>query len=434
MDIDGVDKSTARRIVRALRNGATPVQYAQDIFTGQVPWYTKALGMMSDTAEDKDFEVRFVRAMYGGGKTLFLRCLEATAKVDRWCTAFVIFRHDEVELDRFHTLVTEIGRKLVQPTGEIGLTGLLRSAFRTLSKRAGYSSEGGANSLATIERYRQTIVRFCEENAIDYEFGLAIRAAAGALIDHDQAYFDQIANWLGSGSSAIVIDPQRLGSSPSATRAAPTRLKPIGQGQAEQFLRLIALLARESGSKGLFLAFDELELVSKLAARRRDNAFQTLRALVEHHDPILQPPSTCLFFAATPIMFEDPQMFPAYKALQDRIESMSIVGSGEVNYMAPVIDLDRTELGKEDLLQLAKRILALYRKGIADPPSSAALKITKLVDAILAKRYVIARPRLLCRCLVDLLDGKLGDDISKDVSMVARELELQHERELQGAE
>jgi hypothetical protein len=255
----------------------------------------------------------------------------------------------------------------------------------------------------------------------------------GALMDRDQPYFDQIANWLGRGSGPITIDPQRLGASGS-TRAAPIRLKPLAQGSAEQFLRLIALLTREAGAKGFFLAFDELELVSKFPTRRRENAFQTLRALVEHHDPILQPPSTCLFFAATPVMFEDRDMFPAYKALQDRIETMSVVSSAEVNYKAPVIDLDRTELGKEDLLLLAQRILSLYRKGLGDPPSSRSARIPILVNAILSRKYVIARPRLLCRCVMDLLDGKLSDNVSYDVSLAARELEVQREEELQGVQ
>src|SRR5688572_32435857 len=88
--IDTLTPSDARNILRPLRKGSAPAEHARDLFVGQTPWFKTAVQMMRHTAEDAAFEVRFVRAAYGGGKTLFLRCLEQEAQAAGWVTAFVI--------------------------------------------------------------------------------------------------------------------------------------------------------------------------------------------------------------------------------------------------------------------------------------------------------------------------------------------------------
>src|ERR1700741_3562749 len=72
MAVNGIDDTAARKIVRALRKGATPTEYADKLFVGYGDWFKTAVQMMRHTAEDNDFEVRFLRAAYGGGKTMFL--------------------------------------------------------------------------------------------------------------------------------------------------------------------------------------------------------------------------------------------------------------------------------------------------------------------------------------------------------------------------
>lgn len=94
------------------------------------------------------------------------------------------------------------------------------------------------------------------------------------------------------------------------------------------------------------------------------------------------PPSTCLYLAATPDMFENPDLFPSYKALQDRIEELpSLSGKGAINYRAPVVNLDATELGEKELRDLADKVVTVFKIANGDPDEEALGRIPKLVSS-----------------------------------------------------
>src|SRR3712207_6367861 len=126
MWVDTLSPSDARNILRPLRKGSAPAEDARDLFVGQTPWFKTAVQMMQHTADDRAFEVRFVRAAYGGGKTLFLRCLEQEARAGGWVTAFVILKHNQVELDRLESLAAELCVQVQLPDGKRGIAALLR--------------------------------------------------------------------------------------------------------------------------------------------------------------------------------------------------------------------------------------------------------------------------------------------------------------------
>ena len=431
MTINGIDESSARKIIRALRKGLTPVEYAQNLFVGQARWFKTALKMMNDTACDRDFEVRFLRAAYGGGKTMFLRCLESAARNERWVSAYIVLRHeekDEVQLDKFNTIVAEVGRNIELPDGQHGISALLRAALEALAGSVGYSV-GGHNTLITMAKAGDKVIEFCSSAKLDYGFTLAMQAAMHAMVDGDNAYINEIANWIGRGGDALIVDPAKLSYRPvpPQTLAQPVHLKPVGLGSAEQLIRLLAFLAAASGHKGLFLAIDEIELIIGLSARRRANAFQTLRALLEMR---VHPPSTSLFLAATPQMFEDPSMFPSYKALQDRIGDTT--ADRKITFKEPVIDLDRTELTHEELKSLAEDIVLLYRAAGEEVENNAVNRLPELIDTVSSRRYVIAKPRLLCRCTVDLLDGNFGPQVSQVVATTSKKLEDERAKQIRG--
>src|SRR6185295_11907805 len=428
MNIDQVDESEARRILRSLRSGATPTQYASQIFVGQGPWFDTARKMMHDTAIDEDFEVRFLRAAYGGGKTLFLRCLEEAARADGWVTAYVLLKQGSVELDKFDTWVREVARTVEFPDASRGMNTLLERAMATHLKSHGYDPSR-ATSLNVLERAGEGLAKFCRGRALEYDFSLALRATLEARFERDEIRLHEIAKWLSGGSERLAVDPARFGSNPHrpATRAGAVQLKQLGPGTADQLLRLLALLTKMSGQKGLMLSFDEVELLGTLPEKRLKIALQTLRELVDHTDPALEPPSTCLFVAATPEMFESPRMLPSYKALQDRVDKLPTSRRGPPNLRGTVIDLDATELGEGDLAALAERIMALYRKSGEDVPPNLDGQLKELVKTITVRRYSIARPRLLCRCLLDILDGKFGADMPQEIA--ARNEQMTKERQ-----
>lgn len=424
----------AVQVLNALRSGSTPAAFALELSVGQTPWFQMAVMLLDELADCEHFDVRFVRARYGGGKTHFLRCLQAEARARGWATAYVLLKHGEVELDRFNSIVAEIADKLELPDGKRGLPSLLKQALIGIAKRNGYDP-AGPMSFKTRERAQRAVSNFVQEHGLGYQFNLALQVCIYALLEKDELLLAQFANWLGGGGESLTVDPNELSSSPNQpkTKAARSVLKPLGLGDAEQLIRLFALLVDEAGYNGLYLAIDEIELISGQTSRRRNNSFQTLRELVDQNDENLMPPSTCLYLAATPDMFENPDLFPSYKALQDRIEELpSLSGKGDINYRAPVVNLDSTELGEKELRDLADKVVSVFKAANGDPGEDLLARIPKLVSAVAKGNYVIARPRLLCRCVVELLEGRLGADLREELATRTEEMRKEREREIKG--
>ena len=421
----------AIKLLDALRSGSAPAKLARHLFVGQRAWFDKALLLMDLVAECEHFNVRFVRARYGGGKTHFIRCLESDAKDRNWVTAYVLLKKGEVELDKFHTVVKETAVKMQLPDGRRGLYELLTTALKGIARDHGYTQDGNV-TVKIREEACQGAGDFCQRNGLGLHFTLALQMTMKGLLENDSPLVRQFANWLGGGTDTIIVSPQDIpGSSESC--AAATRIKPLGAGDGEQLIRLLALLVRKAGYKGLLLAIDEIELIIRQAGNARENSFQTLRSFVDQNDEDLLPPATCLFLAATPEMFENPEMFPSYKALQDRIEALpSLTGGQKINFNAPVVNLDATELGKKDLKSLAEKITAVFCQTGEEVPDDLDTKTDAVIDAIAKNTYVIARPRLLCRCMVDLLEGTLGVDLSQEVAARTLEMQTAREREVKG--
>jgi hypothetical protein len=429
-----IQRAEALRILSSLRKGAAPAEFARELFVGQERWLDAAIVGMTEAAECNNFDVRFIRAKYGGGKTHLIRCLEQEARSIGWVTSYALLQHGKVELDKFHTLVAEISEKLILPTGERGLSSLLEGALSELAKEVGFDQDGSP-SMAAYQAARRNMQVFSQRAGLGYQFFLALQVAMEAHLNHDVMHFQQVSHWLGGGVDILKVDPSQLqksqGSKPSS--ASHVKLKPLGLGDAEALIRVLALLAKKAGFKGLFVAIDEVELIAGLRDQRRRNSFQTLRSMVDHNDVTFIPPATCLFLSATPQMFENSDMFPSYKALQDRIESLpSLDGKNRINYRTPVIDLDSTELDREALIALTQKICDVQRATGNEIPTGTKNKIEDLVSTIVRGNYVIARPRLLCRCIMDLLDGQLGENVSQELAKRTKEMQEEREAQIKG--
>lgn len=427
MNIDAISATEARRILKALSTGSAPAEYARFLLVGQRRWFDAAVQKMSETSEDRDFEVRFVRARYGGGKTHFLYCLEREAKERNWTTSFILLKRDLVELDRFSSFVREVSRNITLPDGKVGLSSLMVRATATHTSQFGILP-GKTLPLMTLQNAKRAFADACVDLYISQPFLSALRAHYSAFLENDWTQMDTIQGWLAGDESTITIDPRH-----TPTGRDSIRLKPLGASVAEEQLRIIAILCQLCGYAGLFIGVDELEIIGRLPTQRKANSFQTLRALVDQNNPNRQPPATCLFLAATPEMFEDPDKFPSYKALQDRIETLPNLGDeNQMNFRANVIDLDKTQLEKTNLRELGLALIGMHQLAFGPVTGDIGESLEKIVTQVITGKYMMARPRLFCRCVTDLLNGQLSGDLPVAVAARARQLQESREKELSG--
>jgi hypothetical protein len=234
----------------------------------------------------------------------------------------------------------------------------------------------------------------------------ALTAFARASWERDEEVIRAVTTWLHGAGSSVTI-PGRYTRSPSgmatngrATIPAPVEFKPIGRGSAREAMRGLLWLVREAGFKGLLLCIDEIEAITRLNRKRQDQALQALRDFVDNAGGGGAFRHCCMYLAATPEMFEGADYFPRYDALATRIQP---VGGKEINFRAPVIDLDRTPLQQEEMMEIARRIWFVHQTayGTLELPGFDEALLQKVIAALMRSRFGrIARPRLLSRLLV----------------------------------
>jgi hypothetical protein len=174
-------------------------------------------------------------------------------------------------------------------------------------------------------------------------------------------------------------------------------------------MRGLLWLIRAAGFKGLVLCIDEIEEIAKLGSRRReDQALQALRDFVDNAGSEVGFDHFCMYLAATPAMFENAEYFPRYDALATRIQPIG----AEVNWRAPVIDLDKTPLQPGELRQVGAKIRAVHDAAYPDGPAVQLSDdaIGKFVDELTKSRFRVGKPRLLARLLVDELERARQSD------------------------
>jgi hypothetical protein len=254
-----------------------------------------------------------------------------------------------------------------------------------------------------FKRLEETLLR----TSLSSDFTRALCAYARAYFAKDTETTSAVIRWLKGDPETLLIPHSYLqrpnGTPQPRTSSVVSRIKPIGRGTATEVMRGLLWLIRTAGFKGLVLCIDEIEELAKLRTQlRRDQALQALREFVDHAGGEGGFRHFCLYLAATPEMFDGEAYFPRYDALATRIAPVN----DELNWRAPVIDIDRTPLGHDDLVRMALKICRVYSTAYSVSTDSidGEQLLADFVRSVLANRTRIAKPRLLARVIVDELE------------------------------
>ncbi|MCK1580691.1 DUF2791 family P-loop domain-containing protein [Bradyrhizobium sp. 168] len=436
--LDGLSPSLAKAMIRSLIRGTTIASGVKFINVGHENWILAQNELLGEIGQDGHSDTKFVRGAYGAGKSHFLSVIQDEARENGWVTSHVECKVDGVQIDRFETLYPKIVSRMVLPDGvdQTGTEGndnplrlLLEKWAHELIRQVGVKDAVIARPFDAEVRLHARLEATLLRSNLSPDFIRAACVFARSLLARDFETSYTVGTWIGGHPDRISI-PRHYLQKPSLNKDSGERvvLRPIGKSTAIDAMRGILWLVRSAGYVGLVLCIDEVEELAKLGSRKRqDQALQALREYVDHAGGDGGFKHFCMYLAATPEMFEGENYFPRYDALATRIQAVG----PEINWRAPIIDLDRTPLNSSQLHQMALRIISIHGiaygpTGKGDLPAEIAQQISNKVNET---KFRIAKPRLLARVVVDFLERsriegvKPGSvDISRSINAAATTL------------
>ena len=415
-----LSKSSARTLIKGLQRGTIRPGGAKYLHQGHENWISAQLEELEEIEEDGGAIVHFVRGAYGEGKTHFLHYIEELSRDRGWATSHLECRQDNVELDKFETLYPRIIQKIrlfpdvldksdestQDPAGK-----LLDIWKDNLFKEVGFIKKDVMQPIKAETKLFQLLQERVMRRNLSGNLQRVLCAYPRAVLQEDYNAQNDMISWLRGEEnkiyipSALLSKPGQRVNAPGVSRqlVRPVEIRPITSSTSLDVFRGIIWLLTKCGFKGLILSIDEVEQIARLKYRiRRERSLQTLREFVDNIDGDVGLQHICIYFAATPNMFDDEDYFRSYDALATRIESVS----EEINWRAPVIELEKTMLTKSQLELIASSIRWIYgcAYGANVSEKLSDTKISEIVNIVDKSRYRIAKPRLLCRSVVDHLD------------------------------
>lgn len=334
---------------------------------------------------------KLVQAYFGGGKTHFLMCVRQRAWSRGFASAIIGLSPDECPFDDPLRIYQAVARELAwAPADPLvppsrGLEHAIRVAF-----------DERRSQLGDDDALRRWIDQDLRRHPVDApSYRSAMRALLHAMLDDDVEQEELAAAWL-RGEAVSTQEVRHLGVREAMSRTNGFRM-----------LRSLCQLLQGIGAPGLLLAFDELDRNLSLPPRRRRAVADHLRQLIDLCGREALPGLLCLYAVPPEFMRH---VVTEYPALQQRLEGPSALS--ERSPQAAVIDLERLDLGAEDLLlRIGMRLFELYRIG-RDGTLDAGLQernLTALAEEILAGSFEVAHRRAYVKAAVDLLHRQSDD-------------------------
>ncbi|HLP48126.1 MAG TPA: BREX system ATP-binding domain-containing protein, partial [Candidatus Kapabacteria bacterium] len=271
-----IEKTAARDVVNALRQGVVPANHLDLLAVGQENARGHLVDLLKEIYPNKS-AFKFIRGHYGEGKTFLCSWLRQYALDNEYVVSFISIGPDQPlsDLPVFFSGIVN-GLRTPEKRDSCALADVLESWLLSIHRKTaqieGLKAFDGSSKETLMPLVEARIEsELASISNIDSCFPPAIRAFYHARVTGDQATASNAIAWL-SGSRSI---PARI----------LNEMGVRGYLEANQvFARMRALLEIIDGSrfKGLLLMVDELEVIRKFPhARQREQAFETLRLLID---------------------------------------------------------------------------------------------------------------------------------------------------------
>ena len=343
---------------------------------------TDGIGFLADFWREKYLQeyirnggskIKFVTGRTGSGKTHFLRLMMAVAREEHyktvWFSAKDIWMHDfkEIYVEIFH---------------QCDLLSCLEAASGSLIREMGYDpqdipagmkfidylSQNGEGDAVTKREIRAQLRRFFLENPMmDNNFALACSMLTGSIFGYpilEEQNQELLLSWL-EGDRSIKLSQLR------ALDFYPSR---ITKYNARHMLRSLAEVVRMGGFSGLFIAIDNMEILTSRSSleavhytkMKREDTYESIRQLIDDIDSM----KNIMFVYAfdRELIDNENAGLKSYQALWMRIQN-EIVGE-RFNRFTDMVDLDRLaaqEYSPEVIVAISKSLADLRLNRTAEP-------------------------------------------------------------------
>ncbi len=395
----------ARAIIEALRKGVVPTEYVSFFTVGRQNW-------LKFVEEDLDYfiangggKVRFINGDYGDGKTHFMSVIQKISLEKNFASSFVILTKN-VPIHKFEVVYQEI---VAQLHGKFEGRGI-----------------------------RSLIKQWISEQKIDQEnlvtFSTSLREIPGLSMDFANALIGLLKIYTLPISTEEETNPEEiLFQWFEGKKVTKKDLKKfhvfeiLNKTNSKHFLQSLITFLKMTNHKGLVIFFDELETVLAQGASIRNAAYENIRLLMDStdHAQYLQ-----LFFSLTPDVLLAEKGFKSYDALWSRVRTVGDLD--ELNYRGTLIDLHKTPLRKQELVDLGVCLRKIHE--ISYRWSAAEAVSSDLISKMCEKQEemgVLSEVRLFIKQMIRCLDLTEQGNIVSESDLADNLLQSQKQAEIE---
>ena len=332
-DIEQLKSFQARAIIEALRKGIVPTEYVAFFTVGRQNW-------LKFIEEDLDYfiangggKIRFVNGDYGDGKTHFMSVIQQLSLQKNFAASFVVLTRD-IPIHKFEIVYQAIVSELRGNFAGIGI----RSAIKHwIASHQADKTDLSAMSTA-LRGVPGMGVNFA--NAL---IGLWQINSSSDLVSTDDDSEEILYQWF-EGKKVAKKDLKKF-----------HVFELLNKTNSKQFLQSLVAFLKLTHHKGLVVFFDELETVLAQGASIRNAAYENVRLLMDNTD---NAEYLLLFFSLIPDVLLSEKGFKSYDALWSRVRTIG--DSDELNYRGTLVDLHKTPLRRQELVDLGMSLRKIH--------------------------------------------------------------------------
>ncbi len=402
-EIDQLEPFQARSIIEELRKGSVPVEYVSLFTVGRQNWITFINDDLEHYIGQGGSKVRFISGDYGDGKTHFMSVIRNIAIKKEFAVSFVVLTR-EVPIHKFETVYQTIVRQLQGNFPGTGIRNMLKAWLDKLDESSfkDEKDEAQKNRTEPGEKFRNI-------QGMDINFANALAALVNNRFapqsdenqDKQERDLEVLLHWFEGG------------------KVTKRELKPfqiyefLNKANSKQFMNSLILFLRDTGHKGLVLLMDEMETVMAQSASIRNSAYENVRLFIDNSESAQY---LHIFFAIIPDILMSEKGFKSYDALWSRIRSIG--ESKKLNYRGVLVDIHKTPLKTEEMVELGRNLRNIH--GISyrwDPANLISDALMERICESQKRMGVISEVRLFIKQLIHILDMTEQGEVPEDMDM-----------------